>query len=372
MEVTSKKIHRMGSRNYPVDSADLKSFPTLEPAIYGLGTDASGQMFASPVSNFVLPPKLYGEVPGRCDRILNTYKERKNKNTGVVLYGDKGSGKTLLAKQIMLEATKQGIPSILVTSDIETPRIIWFINNLNGPKIVMFDEFEKNYRSSSAQEEWLSLFDGTGSLDTLFLLTTNSPDLSNYLDNRPGRIFYKIGYKGLEIPVIKSFVDENIKPSLRDKGEKIKNLASLFNERFNFDMLAAWVEEVNQYEESPLDALRYLNISSFFDTIQVSIKVIVDGVEWKSENVSYEPNFDFTIINDENNEESVCLRRTQKDDWEFGIYYKDCEIIKANYAKREFILETNDPNLGKVRLEISQVQRETKHPWAQFLDQVTA
>jgi hypothetical protein len=74
--------------------------------------------------------------------------------------------------------------------------------------------------------------------------------------NRPGRIFYLLDFRGLDIDFITEYCEEN----LNDKGqiENVCRVSSLFTE-FNFDMLKALVEEMNRFKETAQEAMKMLN-----------------------------------------------------------------------------------------------------------------
>lgn len=208
------------------------------------------------IDKFDNPKKIYGDVLKNTDRILNTFHKRSS-STGVLLSGEKGSGKTLLAKNISLEGLKLNLPSILVNQPFTGDDFNKFLQDIEQPCVILFDEFEKVYPSHH-QEAILSLLDGMFSSKKLFLFTCNDAGRIDYhMKNRPGRIFYFLEYKGVE----KEFIVEYCNDNLNNKSyiPAITRLPLVFNP-FNFDMLKALVEEMNRYNESPEEVLKILNI----------------------------------------------------------------------------------------------------------------
>ena len=74
-----------------------------------------GPLYLEGVDDFQSVKKLYGSTTKDAERILNTYKSR-GISTGILLNGEKGSGKTLLAKTLSIEGAKLGIPTIIINA----------------------------------------------------------------------------------------------------------------------------------------------------------------------------------------------------------------------------------------------------------------
>jgi len=257
------------------EAMDLQ--PTLPVGNYTVKrNEMTGQFFLEMVDSFPQVPKLYGNTTRHADRILNTFFDRPN-STGIMLNGEKGSGKTLLAKTLSIEAAKQGVPTIIINAAWTGDAFNKFMQDIEQPCIILFDEFEKVY-DASEQEAALTLLDGVFPSRKLFILTCNDKwRVNEHMRNRPGRIYYMIDFKGLDSDFIREYCDER----LDNKGyiDKIVEIASLF-EQFNFDMLKALVEEMNRYGETPQDALSMLNAKPEFNNNgEFECKVLVDGVE---------------------------------------------------------------------------------------------
>lgn len=239
----------------------------------------TGELSLVKVDDMVVRNKIYGKSLGLCDRIFNTFTERPSA-TGVLLDGEKGSGKTLLTKLLSSRAREEGIPTIIINQPLAGENFNSFIQKIDQPAVIIFDEFEKNYRDSERQDQLLTLLDGVYPTKKLFVLTSNDKyRVNNHMINRPGRIFYFIEYRGLD----KDFIREYCEDTLLDKShtDGIVTVSSLF-EQFNFDLLQALVEEVNRYGEKPIVAMELLNAKPFNDSrggLTYDIKILADGIE---------------------------------------------------------------------------------------------
>lgn len=216
---------------------------------------------------FKLPPKIYGNTNKNSERILRTFQERQ-RNTGVLMVGEKGSGKTLLMRKICIDS---GLPAIIINSSFVGDDFNTFLSSITQPVIIIFDEFEKIYKQEK-QEHVLTLLDGTYQSNKLFLITSNNKFLIDHnMKNRPGRIYYFFEFAGLDESFIREYCSDNLLD--KTKVEKIIDVSQFF-EKFNFDMLSAIVEELNRYGEDPFDLMSILNAKpEYSDKITYSLQV---------------------------------------------------------------------------------------------------
>lgn len=239
-----------------IDERDVVSFhDTLPPGFYQVSFDPKIGYYLEDTEGFTRPSKVYGDVAKRLSRVLTTFDSR-TAATGVLLSGEKGSGKTMFARLLSLDAMERGISTILVTAPYCGDLFNRFMQDIREPAVVIFDEFEKVY-DQEKQQEMLTLLDGVYPTKKLFVVTCNDWRINNNMLNRPGRIFYHFSYKGVDEAFIKDYCDENLLN--KDRTEQVVNISVLFEE-FNFDMLKAVVEEMNRYNESAKETLAYLNV----------------------------------------------------------------------------------------------------------------
>ncbi len=243
--------------------------------------EMTGQMYLEAIDKFEIKGKIYGDTVKRADRILNTFHSRPS-TTGVMLTGEKGSGKTLLAKMLSVKGYEQDVPTIVINAPWCGDAFNAFIQSIEQPVIVVFDEFEKVY-DEHEQEAMLTLLDGVYPTKKLFVLTCNDKwRVNSHMRNRPGRIFYSMEYKGLEEGFIREYCEDNLKA--KEHIDKIVGIAGTFDQ-FNFDMLKALVEEMNRYNETPQEAMAMLNTKpEYGDNSNYTIKLVVNGEEVKDTN----------------------------------------------------------------------------------------
>jgi hypothetical protein len=259
-------------RLYRDEAMDIRN--VLPAGNYIISQSETGELFLEAVGQFTMPEKLYGDVTKNTARIMRTFFDRPQ-STGVLLAGSKGSGKTLLSKNVCNELRKQSVPTIIVNAPLSGDQFNEFLQRIEQPCIVLFDEFEKVYMEPKQQFGLLTLLDGVFPSKKLFLLTCNSLyRIDDHMRNRPGRLFYTFKFRGME----REHIEEYCADKLNDQTqiEAICRISNVFSE-FNFDMLAAMVEEMNRYNETPQEVLRVLNVAPEDDAGQFDVAVIFEG-----------------------------------------------------------------------------------------------
>jgi len=266
---------------YPEAAIDLQK--NLPAGNYAIRQDQFQNMYFDTLQPFTVPAKLYGKVAKHTERIVTTFMSR-SASTGVLLSGEQGSGKTLLAKNVAYTLAQQGVPTIIIAHPWHGEMFNALIQSISQPAIILFDEFEKVYKPEE-QIHLLTLLDGVFSSKKLFLLTCNSEyAIDNRLKNRPGRIFYLLRFKGLEAEAIVEYCQENL--NNKAQIDAVVAAAAVFNE-FNFDILKALVEDMNRYNESPTTVLELLNASPLEDhsSGRYNLRLLIDDKEIAAENM---------------------------------------------------------------------------------------
>lgn len=252
---------------YPSSELALDIHKVLPPATFVVRSSMERGFYLEPIEDFKLPARIYGKVPRYAERILRTFNSRPAV-TGVLLVGEKGSGKTLLTKQISRLAAQMGYPTLVVNAPFSGDGFNTFLASITQPCVVLFDEFEKTYHASSDPDEpspqahLLTLLDGVFDGKKLYLLTANDKwRINDHMKNRPGRLYYFLEFHGVDDDFIREYCAENL--SNKAHTERVV-VVSRFCANFNFDMLQAMVEELNRYGESPDEVLDVLNVKPDF------------------------------------------------------------------------------------------------------------
>jgi energy-coupling factor transporter ATP-binding protein EcfA2 len=216
----------------------------------------SGSLFLRHEDNMVIPEKIYGKNSGYSARIIRMFERNDKKNTGVMLVGEKGAGKTLLAKQISSILRGKNISTYIVNSALHGPSFNAFLSSI--PRgLVLFDEMEKVYDKED-QESLLTTFDGTVQTTHLMIVAANDKwALDRNFENRPGRLHYWIEYKGIDSEAIEEYCTDHL--NQKNEIPKIVSLAEYLG-MFTFDMLVSLVREMNIQELPTEEAMDILNI----------------------------------------------------------------------------------------------------------------
>lgn len=235
----------------------------LEPGkVYTVKVDHYSDEVSLTIANTLsLPEKLYvTKSDGKfMDKVINTYNN-STKTLGVMLAGTKGTGKTVMAKEIAL---KSNLP--IVTLDNNThPRFLkqLFSKLQDIPVCVIFDEFDK-LGERYDDDQLLQVFDGVSSNGKHLVLLTcnNTDDVNEFMLDRCGRVRY---YREFD-EMSPSMIQEILEDRLNDKKE-VKALTDFIIANFglvSFDNIASFTDEVNAYPKCSFEELfDDMNISS--------------------------------------------------------------------------------------------------------------
>jgi hypothetical protein len=335
---------RNGSSFTVSSKKNLDLYEQLPAATYTIKKDIYDNLFLEIIEDFAVSGKMYGDIEDQATRILTTFGDRPA-STGVMLAGEKGSGKSLLAKMISANGIAQGIPTIVINTPWCGDKFNTFIQSIDQPVILLFDEFEKVY-GHEEQEQILTLLDGVFPSKKLFMLTCNDKwRIDQHMRNRPGRIYYMIDFDGLSTEFVREYCHDNL--INKEHIETMCNFASVFS-KFNFDMLKAIVEEMNRFGETPELAIRWLNTKPEFSS-RVDYAVTLQG---KTITVTeYEKSWSGNPLSS-----AVCLEYNAGPDSDGDNHWNDIvfekqHLVSVNGRTKTFEFENEKAKLTLTALE---------------------
>lgn len=192
--------------------------------------------------------RIYGNTPNKVDKVLNTFK-KFNRNMGIILSGEKGSGKSVFARLLAEKGKELNLPLIIVDEPFKG--VEDFLESITQECIVLFDEFEKNFdygecenNDKTTQDKLLSLFDGVDNGKKLYVITCNAiEEISIYLLNRPGRFHYHFTFGVPTAEEIKEYLENNLTGNAVEYIPDILRMSAFSD--FTYDVLRAIVFELN-------------------------------------------------------------------------------------------------------------------------------
>ena len=236
---------------------------TLPPKVYAMKFHPQKGFYLDSLKDQLeLPSKIYGETKARVDKCIKTYRGRSD-STGILMTGDKGTGKTLLMSLLCNKVIRDlNLPVILIREGFEGDNFTSFIESL-GECALVFDEFGKMYGANERhegplQKSLLSLMDGVDKVKRLLILTENNEiDINDFMLNRPSRIFYHFRYHKLEEASILGYCSD-----LKVGKKATSDIIELSRQCriFSFDMLQSIVEEHLRFESPVKNVITDLNI----------------------------------------------------------------------------------------------------------------
>lgn len=321
------RIIRSGTK-YSIYDNGIETYEHLPIGTYVVGYDKSEGCFLIRRNNMEVTEKTYGVHNHKIQKVMRSFSGF-TRSLGVILSGDKGIGKSLFAKKLCQQAVQAGYPVVVI--DACLPGIARFIESIEQECIVLFDEFDKTFRTNRDNDEQaalLSLFDGTSGGKKLFVVTCNELyGLNNYIVNRPGRFHYHFRFDYPAPEDIREYLTDKLDPEHHGQIDKVIEFSRKIS--LNYDCLRAIAFELST-GSSFADAIADLNIMTTEDE---EYKVYLFLENGKSvHNLKYSTNlYDY--------DGSMTFIRFYDDDGKFVLdAYFDKASIKYDVAKGKILV----------------------------------
>lgn len=207
-------------------------------------------------------------------RVLHSYNNDTKNTTGILLTGDKGSGKTVTAKVI---AQKANLPIVVIHSETLLTELNDFFKSFDDPVCILFDEVDKNF----ATRDLLTFLDGIQkTTKKLVVMTANDSNrIDEFLKNRCSRVRYYRNYNILED------AKEYAEMIAKDRGlENVDEVVSFITDKIKFpsiDNICSFIDEIVFTKELQLtldEVLFFMNINVEEKTTEPIVSTKRSGV----------------------------------------------------------------------------------------------
>ena len=221
---------------------DLESGETYEPQY----DRYSGEITLKVVNKLELPDKVYSTVNDDkfINKVLAQYKNVNFGVLGVMLAGLKGSGKSVMAKNIAIQSN---LPIIVMDKTFPAHKLkTLFAKLADVDACILFDEIDK-IGEDYDDDLLLQVLDGMNTAGRKLVVFTcnDTEEVNEYLIDRCSRIRYWKEFDEMSASMINQVLTDNL-----DDKSKIDELTDFVQQNLeciSFDNILSFVKEVNYY-----------------------------------------------------------------------------------------------------------------------------
>lgn len=223
------RVIRIGER-YSISTDEVETYDLLPVKTYVVLYNEKDGFYLTEHTNIEVREKIYGVHENKVNKVLRAFEVFK-RSLGTILSGDKGIGKSIFAKLLCQKALEKGYPVLI--ADEAYRGIAHFIEKIEQECVVLFDEFDKTFKSNKENDEQaklLSLFDGTAGGKKMYIVTCNElRGLNDYILNRPGRFHYHFRFEYPTAEAIREYLNDKLEKQFYGEIEKVIEFAGRIN-----------------------------------------------------------------------------------------------------------------------------------------------
>lgn len=210
----------------------------LPAYVYNLRMQMGQPILVKDREHFETLPRVLGDRNNRLiNQVMHDYKH-SDAPFGVLLTGNKGSGKTSVSECISKLFFDLGHPTIFIDEKLDPSDLRAVVKRI-GRGIVFIDEFEKLY-DRKEQDGLLTMFSDKSLKGVLFIVTYNDANAATpMINNRPGRFRYQLKFHNVDVDIADEITNV-IEPRLPTLAYAIRSSA-LINVKFNVDVIMSIV-----------------------------------------------------------------------------------------------------------------------------------
>ncbi len=225
----------------------------------------------------VLPDKIYGDLGRKALRIWNTYADSSG-SEGVLLIGDKGTGKTELTNILATIGLRNGLSVLQVREIKATTAVIRFLASLTNTVIVL-DEFGKVF-GTKEQEQMLTLLSDKSSKNLYAIADNELYGISKYIQDRISRIRYYYNFSKVDVSVVEEMCgDYNVSPEFREQLLLLHGRAV----KFSVDQLHGLISEHINHPYDHVDTLvNVLNLPALRTVRKYKVDTVISAEDGSS------------------------------------------------------------------------------------------